>query len=294
MIASPAQGSPRAPSPVRVGHIEFLNCYPLYFGLERRAAAGVGARAAFELVPGVPTDLNRMLLAGTIDFGPISSIEYARSHRQLLLSRRLSISAKGAVDSIQLVTPVALEELERVALTPKSATSVALLKTILKLRYGRSVDYRELREPAAEALQKGDAVLLIGDEGLEALYFPYRGCRTYDLGEVWQEWTGLPMVFAVWAARQEFAGRRRRELQLVEEELVDSNAYSRAHSADVVDAAVGVSRFDRPALSRYFSMLYYGFASEYQSGLTRFYELAHEAGELPEVPRLRFLHEEPA
>jgi chorismate dehydratase len=235
-----------------------------------------------------------MLLAGTIDFGPISSIEYARSHRQLLLSRRLSISANGAVDSIQLVSPVPLEEVGRVALTPKSATSVALLKTILKLRYGQPVDYRELREPPAEALAKGDAVLLIGDEGLEAMYFPFPGNRTYDLGRVWQEWTDLPMVYAVWAARGEFAERRHQELRLVEEELVSSNAYSRGHAPDVVEAAMGLSRFDRPALSRYFSMLYYGFGQEYEAGLRRFYELAHQAGELCEVPELTFLDEERA
>lgn len=32
--------------PVRVGHIEFLNCYPLYFGLEQRAKRTAGAAAA--------------------------------------------------------------------------------------------------------------------------------------------------------------------------------------------------------------------------------------------------------
>lgn len=286
-----ATGSARWAGPVRVGHIEFLNCYPLYFGLERRAQAGVGARAGFELVAGVPTDLNRMLLAGTIDFGPISSIEYARSHRQLVLSRRLSISAKGAVDSIQLVTRRPLEEVERIALTPKSATSVALLKTILRLRYGREVEYRELREPASVALDRGDAVLLIGDEGLEAMYFPFPGTRIFDLGEVWQEWTGLPMVYAVWAARTDFARGQRAALLAVEEELVSSNEYSRGHAEEVVGAAVGLSRFDVPCLSRYFSMLYYGFDAEYEAGLRRFYELAHQAGELPEVPPLRFLEE---
>jgi chorismate dehydratase len=274
---------------VRVGHIEFLNCYPLYYGLQQRAIQGLGSAVPFELVPGVPTDLNRMLLAGTIDFGPISSIAYARDYRQLALSRRLSISSNGAVDSIQLVSRRPLERIESVALTPKSATSVALLKTIMKLRYGKDVTYDELRGDPAAALEQRDAVLLIGDDGLEAMWFPLEGTLRYDLGDLWQEWTGLPMVYAVWASRTEFLERHSPALAGVEAELVASMDFSRRHAAEVVEGARRRSRFDAASLDRYFGVLRYGFAPEYQAGLRRFYELAHEAGEIAEVPPLSFL-----
>ena len=107
-----------------------------------------------ELVPWGAYRLNRMLLEGGIDLGPISSIAYARNHRQLLLSRYLSISSFGAVDSIQLVTRRPWEEISSVALTTQSATSVALLKTILKLRFGREVAYSDLEGPVDEALTR--------------------------------------------------------------------------------------------------------------------------------------------
>ena len=285
--AAPASTTAR----VRVGHIEFLNCYPLYFGLERRAHARdvLGQEPPdFELVPGVPTDLNRMLVSGTIDFGPISSIAYARNHDRLQLSPRLSISSKGAVDSIQLVSRVPLERIRHVAMTPKSATTVVLLKCILGLRYDQDVLYSELLTTPAQALEDHDAVLLIGDEALEALYFPLPDTRLYDLGHIWQEWTGVPMVYAVWAAREEFARRHPAQLLAIEEELVRSMDYGRAHVAEVVEGAVGLSRFERPCLTRYFGVLFYDFAPEYRAGLQRFYELAHQAGELPEVPELRF------
>jgi chorismate dehydratase len=277
----------RAGAPVRVGHIE----YPLYFGLEQRARARdvLGQEPPdFELVPGVPTDLNRMLVSGTIDFGPISSIAYARNHARLRLSPRLSISSKGAVDSIQLVSRVPLERIRRVAMTPKSATTVVLVKCILGLRYDQDVRYSELLTSPVQALEDHDAVLLIGDEALEALYFPLPDVRLYDLGHIWQEWTGVPMVYAVWAAREEFTRRHPAELLTIEEELVRSMDYGRAHVGEVVEGAVGLSRFERPCLTRYFGVLFYDFAPEYRAGLRRFYELAHEAGELPEVPELDF------
>jgi chorismate dehydratase len=282
---------------VRVGHIRFLNCYPLYHGLEQ---CGVLAqdrridrpgRPGIQFFPGVPTELNRWLVEGEIDLGLISSIAYARNHRQLLLSRQVSISSHGAIDSIQLVTRRPLREIASIALTRQSATSVALLKTIFKLRFEQEVFYGELEGSVPEALEDYDAALLIGDQGLEALYFPEPGATCHDLGALWQDWTGLPMVYAVWAAREDFAIANGPELLAVEQELVKCMDYGRDHLPEVVDSAMGRYRFDRDSLARYFALLHYDFSEVYQQGLRRFYELAHEAGELEEVPELRFIDE---
>src|SRR5437660_12722150 len=84
-----------------------------------------------EEVVGVPTALNRMLVAGELDTAPISSIEYARHADSLRLLPRLCVASEGAVDSIQLVSRVPLERVRAVAVTPESATSVALMKVLL-------------------------------------------------------------------------------------------------------------------------------------------------------------------
>src|SRR3954464_12418003 len=87
--------------------------------------------ADVEEVQGVPTDLNRRLLAGELDVAPISSIEYARNADRLRLLPRLCVASEGAVDSIQLVSRVPLERIRTVAVTPESATSVALTRVLL-------------------------------------------------------------------------------------------------------------------------------------------------------------------
>lgn len=280
---------------VRMGHIRFLNCYPMYCGLEQRGhldEEGPGpGRPAFELVPGVPTELNRWLVGGEIDLGLISSIAYARNFRRLVISRRVSISSFGAVDSIQLVTRKPLEDIHSVALTTQSATSVALLKTMFKLRFRQEVAYGDLLGTVAQALEEYDAALVIGDQGLEALYFPEPGTTCHDLGAMWMDWTRLPMVYAVWAAREDFARTNGAELVEVEQELIECRDYGRDHLPDVVESALGQYRFNRENLMRYFALLYYGFRDEYQKGLRRFYELAYEAGELEEMPELRFIDE---
>jgi cyclic dehypoxanthinyl futalosine synthase len=97
------------------------------------------------------------------------------------------------------------------------------------------------------------------------------------------------MVYAVWAARHAFARDHGPELVAVEEELVQSMDYGREHLPEVVGSAAGHFRFGVDCLTRYFQVLHYDFPVDYQVGLRRFFELAHEAGELAEVPEFRFL-----
>ena len=67
---------------IRLGRISYVNMAPLFHGLE----------ADVEEITGVPTDLNRMLLAGEIDIAPIPSIEYARNASRLRILPRLCVS----------------------------------------------------------------------------------------------------------------------------------------------------------------------------------------------------------
>src|SRR5436190_16330229 len=106
---------------IRLGRIAYANMAPVFFRVD----------AEFEEITGVPTELNRRLLAGELDIAPISSIEYARNADTLRLLPRLCVSSEGAVDSIQLVSRLPLEEIRTVGITPESATSVVLTKVLI-------------------------------------------------------------------------------------------------------------------------------------------------------------------
>src|ERR1044072_6003571 len=105
---------------------------------------------------------------------------------------RLCVSSEGAVHSIQLVSKTPLEHVRSVAVTPESATSVVLTKVLLP-----EADHVPLGEEA-------EATLLIGDAALKAAFedpTPH-----YDLGRLWRERTGLPMVVAVWGGPRAVVG----------------------------------------------------------------------------------------
>jgi chorismate dehydratase len=248
---------------IRLGRISYVNMAPVFYRLE----------AEIEEIHGVPTDLNRRLIAGELDLAPISSIEYARNAATLRILPRLCVSSEGAVDSIQLVSRRPLEQVRRVAVTPESATSVVLTKVLLP-----EADHVPLGEDA-------DATLLIGDAALRSAFedpTPH-----YDLGRLWQERTGLPMVFAVWAAPEPTPPG----LTALEDALVDSVRLARAEPENLAFEAS--ERYGYPAgfLARYFEKLRYRFGPRERAGLYTFLEMARDVGELPVVPELRFVQE---
>ena len=248
---------------IRLGRISYVNMAPVFY----RLAADV------EQVQGVPTELNRRLLEGELDVAPISSIEYARNADRLRLLPRLCVGSEGAVDSIQLVSRLPLEQVRTVAVTPESATSVVLTKVLL---------------PEASHVPLGgdaDATLLIGDAALKSAFedpTPH-----YDLGRLWLERTGLPMVFAVWACPEPIP----QGLAELEDALVASVRLARAEPETLAHEAS--DRYGYPAgfLARYFEKLRYRFGPRERAGLMTFLELARDVGELDEVPELRFVRE---
>ena len=251
---------------VRLGRISYVNMAPVFHRLS----------VEVEEVSGVPTELNRMLLDGQLDIAPISSIEYARHAGALRLLPRMCVSSEGAVESIQLVSRLPFPQIRSVAVTPESATSVVLTKVLLP-------QAEHLPHDAADA----DAKLLIGDAALRSAFedpTPH-----YDLGRLWLERTGLPMVFAVWAAPEPVVAG----LGDLEHALVASVRLARAEPEVLAHEAS--ARYGYPAgyLARYFEKLRYSFGPRERAGLYTFLEMARDVGELEHVPELRFVQKEP-
>ena len=264
---------------VRVGRIEFVNCFPLYHHFERELSArGVAAT----IVEGYPSVLNQMLVDGSIDVALPSSIAFARDADQLALLPQVSISSFGAVDSVQLFTRVPLAQVRRVALTEKSATSICLLKVLCN-EWGLEPEFAPRRGSLAEVLADFDGLLLIGDEALYVLraeVYPYH----YDLGAEWQAVTGLPMVFALCAVRREFAAVHPAAAAAVGAALLASRDACAARPDETAGAAAQRYDFSQPYLITYFEKLKFGFTPEYRAGLEEFYRRAAAIGELERIP----------
>jgi chorismate dehydratase len=263
----------------RVGHIQFLNCLPIYWGLVRS-----GALLDVELTKDTPDRLNDMLVRGELDIGPISLVEYLRNAESLVLLPDLAVGSDGPVLSVNLVSQRRLAELDgrRVALGSTSRTSALLARMWLAEVHRVRPEYFVCPPDLTAMLLEADAAVLIGDAALRATYdAPRRGLQVHDLGQVWRDWTGLPMVFAVWAARRDYAEANPGLVKDVHAAFVASRDDALAHVEDVAEQAARWEVFDAPMLAGYFRTLDFSLGERQVAGLVEFGRRAAAAGVLP-------------
>ncbi len=270
----------------RLGHIQFLNCLPLYYGLVKNDVL-----LDVDLVQAAPKDLTRMLLDGRLDIAPIPAIEYARNAKDLVLLPDIAISSDGEVQSILLLSKVPVDELDgaRVALTNTSRTSQVLTRVLLQNHWGVTPEYVEMPPDLPAMLRDADAALLIGDEALRAYWEHDEGLHACDLGEVWTQWTGLPMVYAVWAVRRDYATNEADALSHVARALTGSLAYCRENLDDISEYAARWESFPVGHFRSYFNALQFRFESRYREGLARYLAEAHAIGQLESVPAIEIV-----
>jgi chorismate dehydratase len=133
---------------------------------------------------------------GKLDVGLLPIVEVLRNPNWDFFPD-LGVAADGVVDSVGLFVTCEPSECKSVALTSTSRTSVALTKVVLD-GLGASPEYRTTSIVNSElADMTDDAVLLIGDQCLQARNADH-GRVFVDLAAEWKLLTGLPFVFAAW------------------------------------------------------------------------------------------------
>ncbi|MGI8677419.1 MAG: menaquinone biosynthetic enzyme MqnA/MqnD family protein [Jatrophihabitans sp.] len=257
----------------RVGHIQFLNCLPIYWGLLRGDAL-----LDIELTKDTPDRLNELLVRGELDIGPISLVEYLRNADELVLLPDIAIGSDGPVLSVDLVSQVPLDQLDgrRVALGSTSRTSVLLATMWLEQVHGVRPEYFTCPPELSTMLLEADAAVVIGDTALRATYeAPAMGLTVHDLGQAWRDWSGLPMVFAVWAARRDYADANPGLVKDVHAAFIRSRDDALAHIDEVAAAAARWEVFDPGTLATYFRTLDFSLGPRQLDGLCEFARRAH-------------------
>ncbi|MGW4879177.1 menaquinone biosynthetic enzyme MqnA/MqnD family protein [Streptomyces sp. NPDC004262] len=268
----------------RVGHIQFLNCLPLYWGLAR-----TGTLLDMELTKDTPDRLNSQLVEGSLDIGPIACMEYLKHADDLVLFPDIAVGSDGAVTSCLIVSQVPLGELDgrRVALGSTSRSSVRLARLLLEEREGVRPEYFSCPPDLPLMMQDADAAVVIGDAALRAYLHQAEdlGLRVYDLGEMWKEWTGLPFVFAAWAVRKDYLERHPRIVREVHRAFLESRDLSMAEVDKVCEQAARWEAFDEQALRRYYTeALDFSFGERQLAGVREFARrVAPDSGFDPEL-----------
>lgn len=272
---------------VRVGRIPYINCYPVYGGIDRGIVPLDG-----HLIDGLPTTLNRRMAAGELDVSVVSAVEYARDATRYLLLPELGITSDGPVRSVMLFARQHPSTLggKRVLVSRSSMTSVALLELLFEHVWRCRPEFipgdaelidlaRFDDEPHDARLVIGDAALRIFDEanqgGRWAEQYPVR-C---DLGAEWKAWTGLPFVFAVWVAQRTAPVH---DAMAAHASLLASRDWGLAHLDQLAAQAALATSVPRATCLDYFQGLDYRLSYPHLAGLTEFFRRLVLAGRVPD------------
>lgn len=188
--------------PIRVGRIPYLNCALFFHEME--------AHPDIRLAPLVPSALSAAATEGRVDAGPVPLVDTWELESSYAPLGDFCISTTAKARSVLLFSKRHFEELHggEIGVTGQSSTSVRLLKVML----ARVWRVRPARFAGVDP-HTNDAYLLIGDQAL----LERRGTPDHphvaDLGEVWNQWTGLPFVFARWVVRRDVPAAAREELR---------------------------------------------------------------------------------
>ncbi len=261
----------------RIGAVSYLNSQPLVYGLE-----GIGSHLT--VVYDLPGRLADRLAAGDLDVALIPTIEIFQDAGYTLVSDAC-IACRGPVWSVKLLSRCPLARIESIALDEGSRTSAALVRILLDQQFGIRPAIASLPINDDWHHNPCDAVLIIGDRAMRS-----DGAGDFqvqvDLGEWWYEWTGLPFVFAMWAAR---AGLGREGLEYLGNLLSNCRDQGLCHAEEIADMrAAGLSLDPAQCMDYFFNFLKFRFGANERRGLDLFLELATDAGLVPAVGELQF------
>ncbi len=272
-------------APLNLGHIPYLNCVPFFHHLRENGFCG-------EYVSGVPSELNQMLQQGMLDVSPSSSFEYARNWRNYFVLPHHSISSVGPVKSVLLFSPVDIKELEgqQIALTGESATSINLLRIVFREFYHLHdvVDYIP-EVPIETLIAQQHPALLIGDRALRLANQLPSGIQVFDLGEIWNQRTGFPFVFALWMVCRSSLEKFSTELTELGHQLLLSRQQFIQDPQPLAKDISAVLGLDYKIIIDYWETIDYRLESSHLKGLQLFFSLCKKYQLLDEEPQLNFL-----
>jgi chorismate dehydratase len=267
---------------MKLGYIDYLNCYPFYHHLfEKNHINGV------RIISGYPSTLNKMMIDSDLDMSPISAAACSDIGEHILLLPQFCLSSVGYVGSVILVSRVPIEELHHrsVGLTRASYTSVVLVKILLEKYYHVQPHY--IFTAPFSTPDQTDAVLLIGNEAMKFRCPPamYR----YDIGEIWLQKTGFPVVFAVFGVRKTILKKFAPEIRHVIRAYHSSIECLKQEKKRVIACAAAKYPDIDYDINQYFSLLKFEFTDELKNALMFYLSLAGEMGFLKPASEVEFL-----
>lgn len=171
--------------------VSYYNSLPFLYGLENSEYI----KENCEIILKYPSEGAKMLMEKKCDVAlvPVGIIPNLKIS---YIVSKYCIGAEGPVASVLLASKVPLNQIKKIYLDYQSATSVRLLRLLVKNYWKIDVEFEQSTPGYEKKISDTTAGLIIGDRCFEYTDFQYK----YDLAEEWIKFSGMPFVFATWLA----------------------------------------------------------------------------------------------
>lgn len=170
---------------IRISAVSYTNTKPFVYGIMHSNSL----LSKIDLSLDIPSDCANKLINNQADIGliPVAALLQIPDHYILT---NYCIGASGPVNSVFIFSHKPIHEISTIRLDVQSRTSNNLALVLLQ-------NYWKIKPEIVEG--EADAFVEIGDRTFgKKDQYPY----AYDLAEQWQQFTGLPFAFAVWASNK--------------------------------------------------------------------------------------------
>jgi chorismate dehydratase len=221
------------------------------------------------ILDNAPSRSAELFSLGRVDAALVPVFAFQTIHGARLVPD-VCIGANDRVRSVCLITDGReLKDVKSVSLDVSSKTSAALTKIIFREYLNFEPKWSNAEPDVNRMLEKTDAALLIGDPALVACENAGAAIRKFDLAELWNRYTGLGFVFAMWMTRSaeiplDFAAARDEGCEHLEEIISNYEP----------ELAVGRDEM-RAYLSENIS---YSISDKMREGMKLYFELAERHG----------------
>lgn len=178
----------------RISAVSYLNTKPFIYGLKNYSFN-------FNCIVSedIPAVAAQKLLCDEVDIALVPVAVIPQIENPKIISP-YCIGANGSVDTVCLFANVPLDAIDTILLDYQSKTSVQLVKILCRNYWKKDVQFIDATAGFEQKANDNTAVVVIGDRTI-ALMNQYQ--YMYDLSKAWQDYTGLPFVFAAWIAKHD-------------------------------------------------------------------------------------------
>ena len=171
----------------RIAAVKYINTLPFFHAIDNHLL-----NDAVQVQSLHPAQCADAFKAGEADVAlvPVGALAEMPAHQ---IITDYCIGSYGPVDTVALLSSVPVQEIECIVLDDHSRTSNILIRILCEEYWNIQPEFVQTSKAASNKIAR----LLIGDKVKRyETAFPLK----YDLGQAWTNFSGLPMVFAVWIA----------------------------------------------------------------------------------------------